>query len=123
MNAPTVRRGEVVLVCFPFSDLSSNAVRPALVLSSDGHNASDPDVVCLMISSQARKARTSDFVLHQADADFRQSGLQVDSVFRICRLAALDRGLLRRRLGKASDRILEEVATRLLELLQLTPAP
>lgn len=122
MTAPTIKRGDILLIRFPFSDLSTNAVRPTLVLSNDQHNASDPDVVCLMISSQAEKARPSDFVLRSTDSDFRQSGLHADSVFRVSRLATLEATLAKRRLGTASDRVLGEVVTRLARLLDM-PVP
>ena len=119
MTALTVKRGDILLVVYPFTDLSAKAVRPALVLSNDQHNASDPDLVCLMISSQAHKARPADFVLRATDPDFRQSGLRLDSVFRISRLATLETALAQRRLGTASDRVLSEVSKRLVELLGL----
>jgi len=120
VSARKIRRGDVLLVKFPFSDLSSIAVRPAVVLSNDKHNASDPDLVCLMITSQAHKARPDDFVLRQEDADFSRSGLRSDSVFRTSRLAALDARLVQRRLGTASERILTEVCGRLVRLLNLS---
>ena len=119
MSGPNIKRGDILLVTFPFSDLTSRQVRPALVLSNDRHNTTDPDLVCLMITSQARKARSGDFVLHKADPDFGQAGLRYDSVFRVSRLASLDATLAQKRLGTASDRILNKVGRKLGELLEL----
>ena len=50
----TPTRGAVVLVPFPFTDQSGAKKRPAVVVSSDGYNASRPDCVIMAITSQVR---------------------------------------------------------------------
>jgi mRNA interferase MazF len=39
------KQGDVVLVSFPFTDLTSTKRRPAVVVSPDSFNARDEDVV------------------------------------------------------------------------------
>lgn len=46
------RRGDIVLVSFPFTDLSSSKRRPALVVSPDSFNEQGQDVVLVAITSQ-----------------------------------------------------------------------
>jgi mRNA interferase MazF len=46
------KRGDVVLVPFPFTDLSSSKRRPALVISPDAFNDQMEDVVVAAITSQ-----------------------------------------------------------------------
>jgi mRNA interferase MazF len=46
------RRGDVVLVPFPFTDLSSSKRRPALVISPNVFNDQAEDVVVAAITSQ-----------------------------------------------------------------------
>ena len=46
------RRGDIVLVPFPFTDLSSTQKRPALVVSPDRFNAHAQDVLLVAITSQ-----------------------------------------------------------------------
>ena len=46
------RRGDIVLVSFPFTDLSSSKRRPALVVSPDSFNHAMQDVVLAAITSQ-----------------------------------------------------------------------
>jgi mRNA interferase MazF len=115
----TIRRGDIVLIEFPHSNMAQTVVRPALVISNDEHNASDPDVVCVMISSQVDKAREDDIVLTSTDADFRPSGLHVDSVFRVSRIQALERSIVRKRLGHVSDDFLAEIGKAIAGLLKL----
>jgi mRNA interferase MazF len=41
----TFHRGDVVLVPFPFSDLSATKVRPAVIVSSALYHSAKPDLV------------------------------------------------------------------------------
>ena len=45
------RRGDIVLVFFPFTDLTSSKRRPALVISPDSFNAAGEDLVLAAITS------------------------------------------------------------------------
>lgn len=46
------KRGDIVLVSFPFTDLSSSKRRPALVVSPDAFNERMQDLVLAAITSQ-----------------------------------------------------------------------
>jgi mRNA interferase MazF len=46
------KRGDIVLVSFPFTDLSSSKRRPALVVSPDSFNDAMKDLVLAAITSQ-----------------------------------------------------------------------
>jgi mRNA interferase MazF len=51
------RQGDVVLVSFPFTDLTSTKKRPAVVVSPDTFNARNEDVVLVAVTSQIVKRR------------------------------------------------------------------
>ena len=67
MGAPAI--GAVILIAFPFSDLSASKLRPALVLASAGRN----DWICLQITS---KPYADPNPVELTDADFTQGSLQ-----------------------------------------------
>lgn len=46
------KRGDIVLVHFPFTDLSSSKKRPALIVSPDDFNGRMQDLVLVAITSQ-----------------------------------------------------------------------
>ena len=46
------RRGDIVLVPFPFTDFTALKQRPAVVISSDKFNASRDDVILIALTSQ-----------------------------------------------------------------------
>jgi mRNA-degrading endonuclease toxin of MazEF toxin-antitoxin module len=51
MAQSIVKRGSVVLIRYPFTDLTGAKVRPALVLTPDHLLSRLEDVLCLFISS------------------------------------------------------------------------
>ncbi len=86
------RRWDIVLVPFPFTDLTTNKKRPALVISPDSYNRG-PDVVIAFITSQLKtQARPGDCFIEA----WRESGLPKPSQLRM-KLATVARSIV---LGK-----------------------
>jgi len=84
------KRGEVLLVLFPNSDLRTSKVRPALVVQANNLNTELPQLVVAMISSKTVRASHASRVLVSLDAfEGKQSGLLVDSVVMTDNLATL----------------------------------
>lgn len=46
------QRGDVLLVPFPFSDLSATKVRPAVVISGSQYHSTQPDILLAAITSK-----------------------------------------------------------------------
>jgi mRNA interferase MazF len=99
--------GDVVLVPFPFTDLSDARVRPAVVVSSELFNQQDEDVTVAMITSRPRLGPT-DWGLR----DWIEAGLRLPSWVR-SRLVTLDQNLIRFSPGQLSPRDLQAVQERL----------
>jgi len=75
------RRGDVVLVLFPNSDLKTAKRRPALVLQRDDLGSALPQTIVAMISSNlARRGHPSRVFAAAASTEGRASGLRLDSV-------------------------------------------
>ena len=49
------QRSDVVLVPFPFSDLSTTKVRPAVVVSSALYHATEPDLLLAALTFKLRR--------------------------------------------------------------------
>jgi mRNA interferase MazF len=111
-------KSRIVLVPFPFDDLSSQKVRPALcltdVIQPHGH------VVLAFITSQvsATPAKT-DLVIEASDADFALTGLKVSSTIRLHRLMTVTKSIILRQLGKLSAGYQGEVNNLLRNLFDL----
>lgn len=107
------KRGDVVLVPFPFTDLSGAKQRPALIVSPDSLNAIREDVVVAAITSQMPPALPPDEVLIGA-RDLAPTGLLKSSVVKTGKLFTVHQGLIRRKIGTMP----ESVVLRVLEILR-----
>lgn len=111
-------KGKVVLVRFPFDDLSATKVRPAVCLT----NPIGPyrHVVLAFITSQIpTNLLEADVVLHSNHANFSATGLRVSSALRLHRLMTVTTSLIRRELGELSPSIQSEVDNKLRRLFEL----
>src|SRR5579872_6850573 len=99
------RRGDVVLIGFPFTDLSATKVRPAVVVSPDAAQRDSGDVLLAAISSVVpARPRPSDAILAVDDAEFGSSGLKKSSVILTSKLVAMEQRLVLRWLGRLGPR-------------------
>ena len=96
--AKALRQGDVVLVPFPFADLTGRKVRPAVVVSADPQG---PELVLAFITSVLtnRSPRGAEVELLRSDLEFRGTGLKGDSLVRLDKLVTLSRAVVSRRLG------------------------
>lgn len=91
-------KDDIVLVPFPFTDLSTTKLRPTVVLWVDSRGN---DVTLCFISSQNVTCLSpEEFSLDPADAEFLGTGLKVASKVRVARIVTLERLLITRRIGK-----------------------
>jgi mRNA interferase MazF len=89
------KRGTVVLVPFPFTDLSALKRRPAVVISSDAYNATTGDVIIAQITSRVNSPpRPGDHLIRQ----WRQAGLAAPSLAR-ARMTTLHASIVVKPLG------------------------
>lgn len=84
------RRGDVVLVLFPNSDLRTAKRRPALVLQRDELNNGLAQTVVAMISSNlARRGHAVRIFVSRDSAEGKAAGLRLDSVIMTDNLATV----------------------------------
>jgi mRNA interferase MazF len=105
-------RGKVVLVPFPFDDLSAAKVRPAVCLT-DSIGPYRHVVLAFITSRVPSDLLDSDLLLDINHADFPTTGLRVTSTLRLHRLMTATTAIIRRELGELSDALQAEVSTRL----------
>jgi mRNA interferase MazF len=91
--------GQIVLVCFPFTDLSSTKQRPAVVVSSTGYNQARPDLILMAITSQIRPKTTFGETII---TDWQIAGLLKPSVIKPIVFTA-EKSIIKKSLGKLSN--------------------
>jgi mRNA interferase MazF len=136
-----IAKGNVVLVEFPFTDLSQTKLRLAVVLAV---NLTIDEITLCFISSQQVdrsgwgiprtpcsptprlgfievRSAISEFALLDSDPDFPQTGLRISSKVRVTRITTLNRQLIVRRLGSLGKQHLQQLKTSLIQAFQLAP--
>ncbi len=92
-------KGKMVLIPFPFTDLSATKLRPALVL-----HEGDRDVIVAFISSRIpSKPSDTDVIITQNHPEFPLTGLKVDSVIKLDKVATLSKNLIIAKLVKLAQ--------------------
>ena len=104
-------KGDVVVVPFPFSDLSSTKRRPALVAAALG---TGDDVVLCQITS---RTVADNFSIHIAESDFVTGGLRRKSNVRPNRLFTADARIILYRVGQLSIRKMRAFTAKIIEII------
>ncbi len=104
-------KGDIVVVLFPFSDLSSVKKRPALVLAtSDGD-----DVILCQITSRLVSDR---YAILIGDDDFSSGSLRQESNVRPTRIFTADKKIIQYTAGHLKDDAMEKITNRVIEIVQ-----
>ena len=87
-------KGEIVLITFPFTDLSGSKLRPAVILSE-----TSIDLVVSFITTQIGWQEPTDVLL----LPNAENGLKKQSLIRTGKIATLDKSLAKGLLGKLTS--------------------
>lgn len=107
----TPSAGSVVLVPFPFSDLSRSKLRPAVALA----DAARGDWILCQITS---KSYSDSRAVELANASFATGSLHLDSYARPGKLFTANQSLMVREVGVLKDDTLKQVVDSVVELLR-----
>lgn len=106
-----MNKGDIVLIPFPFSDLTGNKLRPAVILCSAIH-----DVTVCFITTQFQWKDEFDFEISPS----AENGLKRLSIVRISKFATIDKQLIEGRLGTLESKFVELLNKGLIKVLQLS---
>ena len=109
---------KVVLVPFPFDDLSSTKVRPAVCLT-DPIGPHRHIVLAFITSRVPASPLSTDFIIDSSDRAFSLTGLRVSSTVQLHRLMTVTTTLVRRELGVIPPRMQSKIEGRLRTLFNL----
>lgn len=98
-------RGDIVLVPYPFTDLSASKRRPVLALTPPDASG---DFIGLPITSRPRPENGVPLV----QADMTQGNLPAPSWIRTDRIVTLSSSLVVRRVGRVSENVVAESVAR-----------
>ncbi|WKK77819.2 type II toxin-antitoxin system PemK/MazF family toxin [Marivirga salinae] len=86
-----MKKGKIVLVPFPFTDLKGSKIRPAIILVNK-----ESDIILAFISTQLNWTEKSDILLEPSSIN----GLKKASILRLSKIVTLHKNLI---LGEISE--------------------
>ncbi len=111
-----MQKGDIILVRFPFTDLSSEKLRPALILSDESKSG---DFILAFITTQLGQQEKHDILLSANYKDFQQTGLKKESILKLNKLTALNKRIILGKIGSLSSEVINQVNSNLKSLLKL----
>jgi mRNA interferase MazF len=115
-----MKRGDVVIVEFPFVDGQRGKNRPALIVQNDRDNRRLTNTVVAMISGKiAHAAERTQLLVDPATPEGSSSGLHGPSVVKCCSLFTVAQADIQRIIGRLSDVMMAKVEACLKAALEL----
>ena len=107
----TVRRGDIVLLAFPFADGVGGKVRPAVVIQSDTNNVRLNNTIIAMINSTTdRVAQEPTQLLFDVNTqEGKQSGLLHTSAIKCENVITVEQRLIVKTIGTLPQKIMTHV--------------
>jgi mRNA interferase MazF len=110
------KQREIVLVPFPYSDLSSAKRRPVLIVSNDSYNQTFPDVLVCVITSNLRK---DGYSVALENEDLETGILPESSVIKAHKLFTIHQDKIVKKFSLVKDECFEKVADKIKHLIEL----
>lgn len=104
-------KGDVIVIPFPFSDLTKSKRRPALVISK----LEGDDLILCQITSQSIK---DTYAVSLGDKDFEAGNLKQPSNIRPNRIFTADNHIVLYKIGSLKIEKLNEVVERVIEIIK-----
>ncbi len=104
-------KGDIVVVPFPFSDLSQSKRRPALVITE----LTGDDLILCQITSQSISDK---YAIELIDRDFKKGTLKKKSNIRPNRIFTADSNIILYKVGMIKDEKIKEVIKKIIQIIQ-----
>lgn len=108
-------KGKIVLVPFPFTDLSFAKLRPALIIHEGKR-----DVVVAFISSRIpAEISDTDVMITSKHPAFKRTGLKTDSAIKLDKIATILKELIVGELGEIDENLRKEINEKLAKIFRI----
>ncbi len=105
-----MNKGDIVLIPFPFTDLTGIKKRPALILAS-----TESDVTVCFITTRIKWQSEFDIKIEPSESN----GIKKSSLIRLSKLATIDRDLIIGLIGQLDRAYFSQLDKKLIKLLQI----
>ncbi len=105
-------KGDVIVVPFPFSDLSNSKKRPALIIAE----LTSEDIILCQITSDIR---IDEYSIELTDTDFKKGKLNITSIIRPHRIFTADKSIILYKIGSLKEAKIKEVENQLIKIFKM----
>jgi mRNA interferase MazF len=113
-----MRRGLIILTPFPYTNLSGQKTRPALVVSRSDRSGSDV-IIAFITTQSAEKATSTDLTIDTTHAEFSNTGLKRSSVVKLGKLVTVESSIVLGELGELPAALMQAADEKLRYALDL----
>jgi len=110
LSTTTYRQGDIILVSFPFTDLTSSKRRPALAISPNSFNARKQDLVLAAITSQIGD---DPYIMLLEPGDFKEGRLPKRSVVKLTKVFTTHSTLIVKRICSIKEEKMDQLLKQL----------
>lgn len=107
-------QGEIVIVPFPFSDLSDIKQRPVLILSKNSDNEKFGDIITCGITSNLKNA---DYSIEIDNKDLSVGVIPVKSKIKVDKLFTLDKKIIKKKIARINKDTFNKVRSEFFKLI------
>lgn len=105
-----MKKGDIILVPFPFTDLTNVKIRPAIILATKFD-----DITICFITSMIRLKDDDDIFVERSNLN----GLKLDSIIKINKIATIDKLLIEGKIGVLENHYIYKINERLIKYFGL----
>lgn len=106
----------IILIPFPYSDLTSIKKRPALIVSNSQFNKKNEDIICCLITSNPMDHQ---HCIKISNKDMEKGNLEFDSKIKPYRLFTVSKKIIYKNLGKLNLKKSLEVEKEIKNLIRM----
>ena len=107
-------QGEILIVPFPFSDLSGIKQRPVLVISRLFYNRKTEDIITCGITSNLKD---SEFCVFINNKNLEHGQIPKPSMIKVDKLFTLEKSIIKKRIAKIDSTTMDKVRKNLFNLI------
>lgn len=115
LSGTMLRQRDIVLIPIPFTDLTSQKKRPAIIISSDKYNETNEDIVVVALTSNIE---SRNFTITLTADDLEDGVLKVTSMIRVDKIYTLNKSIIIKTFGRVKPDILAKIKDSILKLIE-----
>jgi mRNA interferase MazF len=108
------KQGEILIVPFPFSDLSTIRQRPVLVISNNKYNENSEDIITCGITSNIKDSQFSVLIDNN---NLLEGNIPIKSRIKVDKLFTLEKNIVIKKIARVKEEIFNQVKNEFYRLI------